>query len=431
MKMPPLEPLNKTITMKMQYDRSRVDVKCPMCDKTDWEVRDDIRPPILDSHLVICKTCGFISYNPQLRYIESHYRNELIPQSISMLQTKNNKIKKHRKLLFNYLDKNKVKIKRVLDYGGSDGYLGVELKKEYPDLEYVNVEPNRGHRKWSKLINGFENSYESINKVDGKFDLIIMYHCLEHLQEPDNAIRKVREMLNDKGLIYIAVPTITRCDYGALDQIMKDEHINLFTDDTLKYFLNKNGLEEVFEDNRIYGTCLILKKNDEFHELIDRSYYKENLELLMSLRKCFVLKDQMDNHMKSGRVIEAKQCAISALKAYDKYPELISKYASLHDGIDEQDILEDYLSKYPQFIDLKIQLASCYYKDKELGKARKLFEEHMEAAGESPVALQHLSYISYYEKDVAKALEYAKRLVERDPYNLASIEYLGYLITRM
>jgi SAM-dependent methyltransferase len=47
---------------------------------------------------------------------------------------------------------------------------------------------------------------ESINFGDKKFDLIVMFHVLEHLPWPGRTLEFCKTLLKDDGLLYIAVP---------------------------------------------------------------------------------------------------------------------------------------------------------------------------------------------------------------------------------
>ena len=42
-----------------------------------------------------------------------------------------------------------------------------------------------------------------------KFDIIIVRHVLEHLLDPLNSLKKVRETLTHSGVAYIAVPMMS------------------------------------------------------------------------------------------------------------------------------------------------------------------------------------------------------------------------------
>jgi 2-polyprenyl-3-methyl-5-hydroxy-6-metoxy-1,4-benzoquinol methylase len=63
----------------------------------------------------------------------------------------------------------------------------IELKKKYPTL---------------KVINSLFESY----LPDFKFDNIILGHVLEHVESPKDLLKKLKQWLNPKGVIFASVP---------------------------------------------------------------------------------------------------------------------------------------------------------------------------------------------------------------------------------
>ncbi|MGB1103629.1 MAG: class I SAM-dependent methyltransferase [Crocinitomicaceae bacterium] len=43
-------------------------------------------------------------------------------------------------------------------------------------------------------------------KLNERFDLIIMRHVLEHFLDPLTVLKRIREVLSEDGVLYIAVP---------------------------------------------------------------------------------------------------------------------------------------------------------------------------------------------------------------------------------
>lgn len=82
---------------------------------------------------------------------------------------------------------------------------------------------------------------------DGKkFDLIIVNHVLEHIPEIKEFLYKTKEILNEMGLIYIAVPGILSIPYNYnFNSLMflQNAHCWHFTRNTLSVLLNQVGYE--------------------------------------------------------------------------------------------------------------------------------------------------------------------------------------------
>ena len=127
---------------------------------------------------------------------------------------------------------------------------------------------------------------------DKKFDVITLYHVLEHVPDPSSTIRRCKDLLNSGGFLFIAVPndvsriraSIARLfrklgipkihDHGVmglpklvLDGSLPEIHLSHFTSPVLRSFLERNGFE-VVEDtlDRFYAESGGARlKNDLFY----------------------------------------------------------------------------------------------------------------------------------------------------------------------
>ncbi len=88
------------------------------------------------------------------------------------------------------------------------------LKKEYPGTEWVN-----------------ENILQYLNNNPRRFDVITMFHVLEHIPEPKNVIRLVDAALRPGGVIVIEVP-----DVGGGFARLKGLNWDYFIDHHVNYF---------------------------------------------------------------------------------------------------------------------------------------------------------------------------------------------------
>lgn len=84
----------------------------------------------------------------------------------------------------------------------------------------------------------------------GPFDVIVLSHVLEHMLSPDLILDDIRNLLGDKGLVYIEVPNLLRpfvpMGYFTI------EHVNYFTPTSLSNLLNIHGLSaetELFDNS--------------------------------------------------------------------------------------------------------------------------------------------------------------------------------------
>ena len=134
--------------------------------------------------------------------------------------------------------------RRVLDFGcGAGGFLtkaqklaksvhGVELDKHAIDF----------------LHKRFPIS-ESLADLDGEWDLITLFHVLEHLKDPRSVLKKLSYFLAPGGKIIIEVPNsddalikLYNCD-SFQNFIYWSQHLFLFNANTLSTVIKQSGLE--------------------------------------------------------------------------------------------------------------------------------------------------------------------------------------------
>lgn len=141
-----------------------------------------------------------------------------------------------------------LKNKDILDFGcGWGGFLGnvknykslsgVELRKECINHIQKNV----------KKINISSN----INSFDKNFDIITMFHVLEHIPHQLETLKSLKSKLKNKGKIIIEVPHAE--DFLILQEELKEfkkftfwsEHLILHTYKSLKTILLKSGFKNI------------------------------------------------------------------------------------------------------------------------------------------------------------------------------------------
>ena len=142
----------------------------------------------------------------------------------------------------------KLKNKNILDFGcGWGGFLkniknykslnGVELRKDC--LEYIKYN--------IKKINISNN----INSFKHKFDIITMFHTLEHIPYQIETLKILKSKLKNKGKIIIEVPHAE--DFLILQEELKEfknftfwsEHLILHTYNSLKTIISKAGFKNI------------------------------------------------------------------------------------------------------------------------------------------------------------------------------------------
>ena len=230
-------------------------IECILCDSGEHfniieSVQDRFNP---DKKYQVQKCrCGMISTNPRLdsKEISEHYQNQNYhPQRRTgkifgflyrLAQIFNNRSKK--KLIQKYCNKG-----FFLDYGGGDGQFQRYMSRSNWTCDiyepYLAVDGNQEKMNYNKVIK------------DNYYDIVSMFHSLEHIHDIDGVLININNALKKKGLLIISVP-----NYNAFERpffkskwIAYDvpRHLHHFTVDSIEKILDKYGFK-IIEYKPVY-----------------------------------------------------------------------------------------------------------------------------------------------------------------------------------
>lgn len=135
---------------------------------------------------------------------------------------------------------------RVLDVGcGSGGYLAFLASLGW---DCYGVEPGPNSRAYAKDalgLNVHPGPLEACSFEDKFFDLVTMWHVIEHLPNPLETLQEMHRILKPDGLLVLRTPNVDsfearafRGNWYALDP---PRHLYLFSPKTLKTLLARGG----------------------------------------------------------------------------------------------------------------------------------------------------------------------------------------------
>ncbi|MDR2651575.1 MAG: class I SAM-dependent methyltransferase [Prevotellaceae bacterium] len=228
--------------------------KCPLCDSIRVK-HELICKDYLASgerfEIYVCLQCNFLFTNkfPSNNSIGKYYDD---PKYISHSDIKKGFINKLYHFVRTYMVKRKLnfickqsnkKTGKILDIGCGTGYFLNEAKRK--GWETFGIEKNENANKMAIEYFGlYVKPEDHIYKFPkGSFDVITLWHVLEHLEDLTEIMEKMYDLLLPDGIVVIAVPNCSSYDarhykaYWAGYDIPR--HLWHFTPKTMELFSKK------------------------------------------------------------------------------------------------------------------------------------------------------------------------------------------------
>ena len=259
---------------------------CPLCAESNILKQFDINDLSIsheDFEIWDCQSCGFrFTQNvPNQSHAGPYYESE---DYVSHSDNTEGFIHKVYHIARRYMLKSKRSLvsrhangKSLLDIGSGTGYFPAIMKEA--GYEVMGVEINDSARAYSKQkfgINVVKPAIFENKELNKKFDIITMWHVLEHVYDMHGYISNIHDILNDNGHIIIALPNYKSYDgshyntYWAGYDVPR--HLWHFTAKDIQFIANKHGYE------------LKTKKRmplDSFYvSLLSEKYKKSKLSLI-------------------------------------------------------------------------------------------------------------------------------------------------------
>ena len=231
-------------------------VRCAVCDKTNFEQIAEKDRYGLEMSVVICKECGLVQTNPRMTQAayNQFYNNEYRPLYVGSEKATSlffEQQYEHGRKIFSYLKVNgalpKSKNSFILEVGcGAGGILQFFKEKGFKTLgtdlgeSYLAY----GRKKGLDLRAGFLRE----QNLDAKPDLIIYSHVVEHLLDPNEELAYLKNITHKNSILYIEVPGILNLKKPYKHDFLRylqNAHTYHFSMNSLKNLLHKNGFEVI------------------------------------------------------------------------------------------------------------------------------------------------------------------------------------------
>lgn len=139
----------------------------------------------------------------------------------------------------------------VIDLGCGDGQWSMELAGRF-DLRLIGVDYNPLRmQRYRNYVPGAEaqvGSCISIPIASHAVDLVMFHQVLEHIPQPERALREVRRILHQQGWLLLSVPNEgtwlkQHVQYRWIEpnSLASSDHVNFFTAASLRKLLEDSG----------------------------------------------------------------------------------------------------------------------------------------------------------------------------------------------
>jgi SAM-dependent methyltransferase len=236
------------------------------------QVTSDCRPWKSGGGLGICKSCGFVQkiaddsflsdcdeiYQTYAVYHQADGQEQRVfEQSQGVSRTRSESILSQLQAQYKLPPEG-----TLLDFGCGNGNLLKSFSRLFPNWTLSGLEfdeKNRGVIEEIAHVHAFHSC--ALPDVPGRFDMISMIHCLEHMIKPVRFLRQVREKLNPGGFVLVEIPDYTR---NPFDLVIAD-HCTHFDVCSVSCLLEQCGFEQLVVATEFVPKeiTLLVRENDQ------------------------------------------------------------------------------------------------------------------------------------------------------------------------
>lgn len=216
--------------------------------------------------------CGhFFNVHSHSSFLKKIYKKNYAIVSHRDLNKKFNTILALKKKSSNYRRvnflKKKINIdKKILDIGSGFGIFPYVMQKNQFKIDASETSIDMVNFMKKKKINcRFIDILSNKNKIKKKYDVITLNKILEHfnLKNIKIVLKKLVYILNDKGIIYIELPSSKAANESLSRKEFYFEHFNIFSEKSFKILSKQLGfkvlyLKDIYEINKKYTIRAII-----------------------------------------------------------------------------------------------------------------------------------------------------------------------------
>jgi 2-polyprenyl-3-methyl-5-hydroxy-6-metoxy-1,4-benzoquinol methylase len=307
-------------------------VVCPVCKKQGSDILYKTETNHLNFYIIQCRQCS-LAYTfplPDDNILNVHdkprYYGKNESKFLPIIQNIRDRLSRNRARQYLSMISNSIQKPRILDIGCAEGRLlnsflkygcecyGVE-HQSYPKERFIK----------SDRIQYITGDLGFLDCKEDFFDIIILWHVLEHMDNPASAIKRIYDLLSPDGIFILAVPNFSSLEAKLFKQSWF--HLDIpwhkyhFTKRFLKLLVEKNNFKIIESstfciEQNVYGLLQSIlnfmgwPKNELYEAIKGNFSNKRSVPLIIQviisismLMPCFLI-SFLTSKKKSGSVIK-------------------------------------------------------------------------------------------------------------------------------
>jgi len=224
---------------------------CVSCEgeKTDLVYQNEL------FSLLKCKNCSLVWKLVPNSGIEL---SEKINKQLFSDVDKRSGIRLNKKMAVNRLRilKSFAKTGKLLEVGAATGEFLEIAKRSGFDVLGIDLSENYIEYSRKKGLKVFHGKIEDLPNDNNSFDIIVMFHLIEHIVNPLSFLQEIKKRLKPDGLIYTITPNINSTTNGLFGYSHSDyhhpDHYFFYSTNTLGNIMKKAGFEVVYSGSKEY-----------------------------------------------------------------------------------------------------------------------------------------------------------------------------------
>jgi len=179
-------------------------MNCYLCNSSSHSLIQDRVRDRNDLNVLKCNSCGLVFLDKKDHIDRTFYENGGMGKSLNLgniTGATDHADTEKRFKLYSKLFANK----SILDFGCGKGSLLKKIKTEGIAKSLYALEPDQ---KCQKVLKDDFTVFSDVNEIpDKNFDVITMFHVLEHIEDPVSALNTLYDKLVEKGKLIIEIPS--------------------------------------------------------------------------------------------------------------------------------------------------------------------------------------------------------------------------------